>query len=372
MKSSYRVIVVGGGIVGASVFHRLSQFLGNEVLMIERSRLGMGATGFSGGILRAFHLDPQLSDLAARGLQQYRTLEAASRDRFTIHKTGFLKLIDPVNLDKARFEYLRLSPHVDLEWMPAAAAADRFNLSIYEGLSAAVYEPNAGYVDPYALNGMLIDLGKRNGGTTLTGVELNRLRTVGEVACGITTNAGEIDCSTIVLCTGAWSPTLVAQLGIKAPQTLRSKAIQVNLFHAVKGIPEFPAFVDLSTGAYGRPNGDNTVFVGKPVDEWDINPNTTESPSEKQSRDARELAMRRFRWGDKCRAIGGYRRYDSYTASGRGIAGWSPSLRGVVLATGFSGGGVKLAPAVSDMVAAMVVDKKDRRLARTVDLKDQI
>jgi glycine/D-amino acid oxidase-like deaminating enzyme len=142
----------------------------------------------------------------------------------------------------------------------------------------------------------------------------------------------------------------------------------VNLFHVAKQISESPAFVDLSTGAYGRPNGGNDVFVGGPVDEWDVDPNMTESPSEKQSADVRELAGRRFRWGDRCRAIGGYRRYDSYTESRRGIASWSPSLKGVLLATGFSGSGVKLAPVVSDMVAAMIADKNGHRFSRSMDL----
>ena len=86
-----RIVIVGGGIVGAAVFQRLARLHGPEVLLIEKSRPGHGATAYSGGIVRAFHLDPLLAERCAEGLRHYRNLTRNTAGEFRIHRTGFLQ-----------------------------------------------------------------------------------------------------------------------------------------------------------------------------------------------------------------------------------------------------------------------------------------
>jgi len=350
--NAHRTVIVGGGIIGAAVFQRLSRAWGREVLMIEKSRPGLGATAFSGGIVRAFHLDPLLAEPCAQGLQFYRGLAQASGSEFQIHRTGFLQLIDEAHHAAAREAYASLSGQVALEWLTADAAASRFKLASQQGLCAAVYEPGAGHVDPLLLARLLTGMGQREGGVAMTGVELRGITTRNGAACGIETNLGHIVCEQVVVCTGAWTPELSQRLGVRAPFVLRSKAIQINLVSRKAQAVALPAFVDLGSEAYGRPHGADAAFIGCPVDAWDIDPEIVMPPSADARNEALARARQRFAWLDDSEALGGYRRHDAYDASGRGVVAWADSPAGVLIAAGFSGNGVKLAPATAQAVAS--------------------
>lgn len=348
--NAHRIVIVGGGIIGAAIFQRLSRAWGREVVMIEKSRPGQGATAFSGGIVRAFHLDPLLADQCAQGLQFYRDLAHASGGEFQIHRTGFLQLIDEAHHTAAREAFANLSGQVALEWMTADAAASRFKLASSQGLCAAVYEPEAGHVDPLSLARLLTHMGQRDGGIAMPGVELHGISTHNGVTCGVETNLGHIVCEQVVVCTGAWTPELGRRLGVRTPFALRSKAIQINLVSREAQATAMPAFVDLGSDAYGRPHGADAAFIGCPVDAWDIDPDIVSPPRADARTDALARARQRFAWLDNSQALGGYRRHDAYDATGRGVVAWADAPSGVLIAAGFSGNGVKLAPAAAQAV----------------------
>ena len=322
--------------------------------MIEKSRPGVGATAFSGGILRGFHLDPLLADQCVLGLRHYADLARETRGDFSMQRTGFLQLIDGPHLAQARQAYERLAPQLALEWLSPEDAAQRFGLASHVGLSAAVHEPDAGHADPLLLARLYTSFGQRDGGEALTGVELLGVDSAEGKACGLSTNIGQISCDQVVLCTGAWTPALTQRLGAAAPTSLRAKAIQVNLISRPRGAAPLPAFVDLSTEAYGRPQGADTALIGCPVDAWDIDPDTMITPTESARQEALTRARQRFAWIDDSVVLGGYRRHDAYDSTGRGVVAWAPARPGVLIAAGFSGNGVKLAPATAEAVAALL------------------
>lgn len=353
-----RIVIVGGGIVGAAVFQRLARLHGPEVLLIERSRAGHGATAFSGGIVRAYHLDPLLAERCAEGLRYYRNLTRNTAGEFRIHRTGFLQLVDAPHLDAARRAYAALSPRVALEWLTPDEAARRFGLASHDGLAAAVYEPDAGHVDPLLLARLMTGLGERDGGTAMAGVELRGIATRGGTVCGVHTNTGTLECEQLVLCTGAWTPGLLRRTGAACAVPLRAKAIQVNLVSRDNPQAELPAFVDLGSDAYGRPHGERAALIGCPVDAWDIDPDQMTAPTDEVRRDALQRAQRRFDWVARSTPLGGYRRHDAYEPSGRGVIAWSPDTEGVLIAAGFSGSGVKLAPSAARIAATLLHEQR--------------
>lgn len=356
-----RIVIVGGGIIGAAVFQRLARLHGPEVLLIEKSRPGHGATAFSGGIVRAYHLDPLLAERCAEGLRYYRNLTRNTAGEFRIHRTGFLQLVDAPHLDAARQAYAALSPRIALEWLSPEDAASRFGLASCEGLAAAVYEPDAGHVDPLLLARLMTSLGERDGGTAMAGVELRGIAAAGGAVCGVQTNTGTIGCEQLVLCTGAWTPGLLRSTGARSPVPLRAKAIQVNLVGRENLHVEFPAFVDLGSEAYGRPHGEHAALIGCPVDAWDLDPDPMTAPTDEARRDALQRAQQRFGWVGHSTPLGGYRRHDAYDPSGRGVIAWAPGTDGVLIATGFSGSGVKLAPSTSRIAATLLHEQRTAR-----------
>ena len=352
-----RLVIVGCGVVGAAVFRRMSQCWGSDVLLIEKARPGDGATGFSGGILRGFHLDSRLSDACLRGVRFYRDL--ADGHDLRIERTGFLHLVDTEHIEEARRKHARLSGQLALEWLAPQAAKSRFGLTSVEGLAAAVFEPEAGYLDPLQLTRLLAQLGREVDGEIMTGVELQGLVVDGEGGLRLDTNAGEIASEHLVLCAGAWTPDLARRLNAQLPSGLRSKVIQINRIERPLDA-ELPAFVDHSTGAYGRPDGCGAALVGCPVDQWDINPDRMDTPSRAWREHAQRRAALRFAWMREAASLGGYRRHDAYDVSGHGVVDWCEHPPGVLVAAGFSGNGVKLAPSAAERIAELLLEVETR------------
>ena len=63
MKSSYRAVVIGGGVVGASVLYHLTKFGWNDVALIERAELTAGSTWHAAAGFHALNGDPNIAVL---------------------------------------------------------------------------------------------------------------------------------------------------------------------------------------------------------------------------------------------------------------------------------------------------------------------
>ena len=75
MKSSAQVVVIGGGVVGASVLYHLTEAGWTDVVLVERKELTAGSTWHSAGGMHTLNGDPNVSKL-----QQY-TIELYPRSR---------------------------------------------------------------------------------------------------------------------------------------------------------------------------------------------------------------------------------------------------------------------------------------------------
>ena len=65
MKSHYRVVIIGGGVVGASVLYHLAKFGWKDVCLIERSVLTAGSSWHAAGGIHALNADPNIAALQA-------------------------------------------------------------------------------------------------------------------------------------------------------------------------------------------------------------------------------------------------------------------------------------------------------------------
>jgi len=65
MNSHYRVVVIGGGVVGASVLYHLSKLGWSDVCLIERSVLTAGSSWHAAGGIHAVNADPNIAGLQA-------------------------------------------------------------------------------------------------------------------------------------------------------------------------------------------------------------------------------------------------------------------------------------------------------------------
>ena len=88
MKAYYRVVVIGGGVVGASVLYHLTKFGWTDVALVERSVLTAGSSWHAAGGFHALNANPNMAILQAYTIDLLREVEAESGQAIGMHMTG--------------------------------------------------------------------------------------------------------------------------------------------------------------------------------------------------------------------------------------------------------------------------------------------
>ena len=92
MKDHCRVVVIGGGVVGASVIYHLAKFGWTDVCLLERSVLTAGSSWHAAGGIHALNADPNIAALQAYTIDLLQEIEAESGQNIGLHMTGGLTM----------------------------------------------------------------------------------------------------------------------------------------------------------------------------------------------------------------------------------------------------------------------------------------
>ena len=103
MKSHYQVVVVGGGVVGASVLYHLAKFGWTDVALVERSVLTAGSSWHAAGGVHALNADPNMAALQAYTIDLLSEIEKESGQDIGLHMTGGITVASA----PARWEWLQ-------------------------------------------------------------------------------------------------------------------------------------------------------------------------------------------------------------------------------------------------------------------------
>ena len=126
MKSSARVVVIGGGVVGASVLYHLTKAGWTDVVLVERKQLTAGSTWHAAGGMHTLNGDPNVARLQQYTVNLYKEIEKESGQNCGIHLPGGLMLADtPERLDFLRMAQARgryLGMHMEMLSMKEATA----------------------------------------------------------------------------------------------------------------------------------------------------------------------------------------------------------------------------------------------------------
>ena len=130
MRSQARVVVIGGGVVGASVLYHLTKAGWRDVLLVERAELTSGSTWHAAGGMHTVDGDPNVAKLQQYTINLYREIERISGQSCGVHITGGIMLagtperLDWLRMAKARGRYLGM----ELELISVAEAKRQFPL----------------------------------------------------------------------------------------------------------------------------------------------------------------------------------------------------------------------------------------------------
>lgn len=353
MSLTSDAVVVGGGVVGASVAYHLAKAGAGDVLVCEQGRQpGLGATSQSGGLLRQHHTARCDIRLAVRGVLAFADWGETVGGDCGRRRTGFALLVDERYGDELSKNVAAINEAGGAsEIMPPDELTSR-----HPGLrppphALVAYEHDGGYADPVLATGTLLararDLGVRYG----EGIEV---RAVGaaERVVGVDTNIGRIWTPLVVLAAGAWSATLAAGVGVDLPITPR----RIGLAQASTRLAaaDLPVCIDDTTGVYFRPDDSGDLLFGVPSDPVVGAGNRPAALAQEEIEAARSAAAERVPRLAAAAVVGSRAGLDGYTPDGRPAIG-AAGPPGLYLCAGFSGGGFKIAPTVGELVAAEIV-----------------
>jgi dimethylglycine dehydrogenase len=104
MNSHAKVVVIGGGVVGASVLYHLTKLGWRDVMLIERSELTSGSTWHAAGGMHTINGDPNVAKLQQYTINLYKEIEEISGVSCGVHITGGLMLA----CTRTRFDWLKM------------------------------------------------------------------------------------------------------------------------------------------------------------------------------------------------------------------------------------------------------------------------
>lgn len=376
MTAGYDVVVIGGGVVGASIGFELARHRLGRVLVVDKAPgPGHGSTGASSSICRTRYSNDEVVRLAVDGLSAYRNWSeylGLSSVEAGFVETGALWIADRSPSDLAA-EVGRLnSLGASAEMLDASTVKDRYPaLSVCTGGidwerdhdctdgEVFLFEDRAGYIDPMDTLGDVLMAARSNGADVRFATGVVGLETSGGRVSGVKVTGGNrIEADLVVNASGPWCNRLNEMAGLTHRWSFVPTRIQTLYREWPADLGEVPVTLDVATGVYLRPERrSGMVWVGsvREEDEREVveDPDSFAVDPGAAFRD-RTLAMFGHRVpGLQLRgAVSGIaglytiNRQDVHPVVG-------PSgIDGYWLANGFSGHGFKLAPMVGSMVAS--------------------
>jgi len=354
MNPAYDAIVVGAGVIGASVAHNLSQ-RGLKVLILERQSVGAGATGASSGLVR-MHYDIEVdAALAWQSFHFFRDWRARIGGECGFHRTGFLQIVSPAKNEQLRGNVEMQKRIGILTDIITAADVKKLAPMLKTGdFELAAYEPESGYADPVLTTNSFIASAKANGSVLMQDCEVTGIRVSGGKVQGVDSSCGAFDAPIVVNCAGTFADRVGRLADVEIPLTTWTHDVAF-----VKRPPKVgmhPTVIDDVLAMYFRPEGELTL-IGLEDDN-----RMGEPPESELSHVDPEFVMRAI---DRiCERMEGMDE-GSLHSTHMGRDGLTPDQRAVMdkagpegfyVACGFSGTGFKLSPAVGVCMSELILD----------------
>jgi glycine/D-amino acid oxidase-like deaminating enzyme len=351
------VVVVGGGVHGASLAYHLARKKAGRVVLLERKFLASGPTGRSSALVRRFYAMDFLTrtaNVSADVFQRWAEVVGGGDPGF--RQVGVLWLVGAESAPHLRANVARaqalgarvalLAPRDVPALVPAMAVGD---------VALAAHEPESGYADATATTNGFAARARELGATIAQDTPVEALLVAGGKVTGVRTVAGEISAPAVAVCAGLWADRLLAPLGIAVP--IAPRRHQMCFFRRPAGFDGHPAVIDRPHATYMRPETGNLTIHGLSAYEELVDPdryNEGADPDE-IARNA-ELIARRFPVMEQGLALGGYSGVYDVTPDHQPVLGAVPEYAGLFADFGWSGHGFKHAPEVGRLLADVVLE----------------
>ena len=350
------VVVVGGGVHGASVAYHLARRGVRRVVLLERKFLASGPTGRSSALVRRFYAIDFLTRTANASATTFQHWAERIGGDPGFRQVGVLWLVDAGraenlrrNVERARALGANVATQspADVQAIVPAMAVD--------DVALGAYEPESGYADAAMTTNAFATRARDLGATVAQYVTVEGILTGGGRVTGVGTSAGEIHAPAVVVCAGLWAGWLLGPLGIQVP--VAPTRHQMCFFRRPPDFQTHPAVLDRPHLTYMRPETGNLTIHGFFAYDEVVDPdhyNEGADPDEVLKN--AELIAARFPAMEHGLAMGGYSGVYDNTPDHEPVLGPVAEHPGLFVDFGWSGHGFKHAPAVGDVMAQVVLD----------------
>jgi sarcosine oxidase subunit beta len=357
------VVVVGGGVMGASTAYHLSRRgLGDVVLLEREPQLGAMSTGAcAGGIRHQFATETNIrfSIESIRMLERFP--EELGQD-VGLRFCGYLFLLtDGSDVEQFRANVsLQHRLGIETRWLGAEELAGLVPLLNLEGVLAGTIYERDGLADPHGVTQGYAAGARRHGVRIFTETPVTGVRREDDRVVAVETPRGSIDTSVVVNASGAWAPELGRMVGVNLPiEPIRR---QMAVTAPIPNLPpDFPFVIFFKESLYFHREGQG-ILTGKS--------NPAETPGFKLSVDPdwEEVhlaeAVERMPLLADAGLLSRWAGLYEVTPDAHPILGRIPTVEGFYVMAGFSGHGFMHGPIAGKLMAEEIVDGK----ASTVDI----
>jgi sarcosine oxidase subunit beta len=359
MTTSTDVIIVGGGINGASIAFNLAK-AGLKVTLIEKDFIAAGPTGRSSAIIRQHYSHEVTARMALRSLRIFQNFDDVVGGDPDFHQTGFLLAARPEDVEQLKSNIaLQQAVGINTRLVSPQEVKELEPYISIEGIAAAAYEPESGYADPAATTTAYAGRARDLGANLQLGTRVRSLLVEGGRVTGVDTDKGTFHAGTVVAAAGPWTPLITKTIGIELP--IRASRHQVATYKRPDEFDRLMVFAGFADEVYIRPETGQLMLVGSiEPEEAEDEVADPDSFNERVDFDIvaefSERVARRYPVMERGTSAGGWASLYDITPDWHSIMGALPGVEGLYCTAGTSGHGFKLGPAVGEMMAELIIN----------------
>jgi sarcosine oxidase subunit beta len=361
------VVIIGGGVIGASIAYHLTEAGCRNVIVLERECLqGLGSTGRATGGIRAQFSTPINIQLSLASLEAVRHFKDATGVDPHYRPYGYLFLATSDEQMQVLRTLVTLQHRAGLAPVQLLGPDEVRALvpQVYtDDVVGASYCPTDGFIEPLSLLKGFTERAVERGAQVWLDTEALGIELAHGAVCGVVTNRGTIATRCVVNAAGAWARQVARMAGIELPvEPLRR---QVAGTQPLPTLPdETPMVIELGTGFHFRKDhlgGGGVMLLWSDPDEpygEDVGFNLRWLRRMLPLAYRRLPCLRQTQISPRRCWAGLY----EVTPDHHAVLGPVPGVAGLYLANGFSGHGVMHAPATGRLLADLIVDGRIKLL----------
>ncbi|HEV8121864.1 MAG TPA: FAD-binding oxidoreductase [Candidatus Polarisedimenticolia bacterium] len=359
MKTA-EVVIIGGGIQGASVAWHLSRRGLRNVVLLEKETLASGSSGRTGGVIRQHYSTPIVTEIARQARAFFASFDREVGGHSGFVQNGLVLMVGKKDREALQANVALGREHkVPVRMITAGEAQALVPGLNTEGAVAFAHEADAGYGDGYGTT-----VGFAQGAQAMGAAVLQKTPAVaieidkGRVA-GVATPTERFATRTVVNAAGPWADRVAALAGVAVD--LKLELIEEAVIRAPEGVAypiDTPSVYDFVNGLSYRPEGAGQVMAeGNSYYKGPLDPEAYPTkPSDAYIEDVALRLQRSMPRLDGGTVRGGWAGLLEGSPDFHPILGPVEGVEGFLLCCGFSGHGFKEAPVTGRLIAECILD----------------